>query len=48
MVLYQWIEGAEHFEMWWAHRTPSQAHTPTSNFPKCPLRGLLAKTDLSV
>ena len=48
MVLYQWKEGAERFEMWWAHRTPSQAHTPTSNFPKCPLRSLLAKTNLSV
>ena len=34
--------------MWWAHRTPSQAHTPTSIFPKCPLRSLLAKTNLSV
>ena len=34
--------------MWWAHRTPSQAHTPTSIFPKCLLRSLLAKTNLSV
>ena len=40
MALYQWTEGTERFEMWWACRTPSQAHTPTS---KCPLRSLLEK-----
>ena len=41
MVLYQWTEEAERFEMWWA-----QAHTPTSRFAKCPLRSLLAQTNL--
>ena len=46
MVLYQWTEEAERFEMWWAHRTPCQAHTPTSRFAKCRLRSLLAQTNL--